>query len=98
MYFYIDESGHTGGNLFDLTQPIFYYGILSSPMNLDVIAASDFERIKELLGVNTVHSKEIGGAKLEIAADAILLMQEEYKIRFDLVRIVKRDHAVISLF
>ena len=98
MHFYIDESGHTGGNLFDLTQPIFYYGILSSPMNLDVMGASDLERIKELLGVNTVHSKEIGATKLEIAADAILLMQEKYEIRFDLVRIVKRDHAIISFF
>lgn len=40
MFFYVDESGHTGPNLFDENQPILYYGVLSSKINLDAAAES----------------------------------------------------------
>jgi len=30
MYFYIDESGHTGTNLFDPNQPALCYGVVSA--------------------------------------------------------------------
>lgn len=32
MHFYVDETGHTGPNLFDPTQPVLSYGVLSSRM------------------------------------------------------------------
>lgn len=35
MHFYVDETGHTGPNLFDRTQPVLSYGVLSSPDDLD---------------------------------------------------------------
>jgi hypothetical protein len=35
MYFYVDESGQTGLNLFDENQPYLYYGVLSSKTNLE---------------------------------------------------------------
>ncbi len=38
MHFYVDETGHTGPNLFDSTQPILSYGVLSSPDDLDTVA------------------------------------------------------------
>lgn len=98
MYFYVDESGHTGGNLFDSAQPIFYYGLLSSPVDLDVVVRQDFEIIKEVLQVQTVHSKELGADRLEVVADAILCIQAKYELRFDLVRMVKNDHTVITFF
>lgn len=34
MHFYVDETGHTGPNLFDRTQPVLSYGVLSSPDDL----------------------------------------------------------------
>jgi hypothetical protein len=40
MHFYVDESGHTGPNLFDAEQPLLYYGVLSSRVNVDVVAKS----------------------------------------------------------
>jgi hypothetical protein len=30
MFFYVDESGHTGSNLFDPAQPQLYYGVLQA--------------------------------------------------------------------
>ena len=35
MYYYIDETGQTGSNLLDDNQPNFYYGMLSTPYDLD---------------------------------------------------------------
>ena len=36
MYFYVDESGHTGLELFDPSQPNFYYGLLISSADLNI--------------------------------------------------------------
>lgn len=98
VYFYVDESGHTGGNLFDVVQPIFYYGLLSSPFNLDVVARQEFEMVRKILQVRTVHSKEIGAEQLELIADVIFSMQVKYELRFDIARMVKNDHTVITFF
>ena len=38
MFFYVEESEHTGSELFDTNQPVLYYGVLSSDLNLDVLA------------------------------------------------------------
>jgi hypothetical protein len=51
LYFYVDESGHTGPNLFDENQPILYYGVLSSKINLDAAAESRVKKIRKKLGV-----------------------------------------------
>ena len=37
MNFYVDETGHTGPNLFDRTQRVLSYGVLSSPDDLDKV-------------------------------------------------------------
>ena len=37
MFAYIDETGHTGSNLFDSVQPIFYYGVFSCKVDFDFV-------------------------------------------------------------
>ncbi len=44
MHFYVDETGQTGRNLFDKTQPVLSYGVLSSDANLDKVAEADLSR------------------------------------------------------
>ena len=39
MFFFVDESGHTGANLFDAAQPKLYYGLLSSAVFVEAIFA-----------------------------------------------------------
>ena len=56
MFFYVDESGHTGSELFDATQPVLYYGVISSDVNLDVLAE---ERLAPLRGFTT-HQPRVG--------------------------------------
>ncbi len=48
MHFYVDETGQTGRNLFDKTQPILSYGVLSSEADLDKVAEADLAALRKM--------------------------------------------------
>jgi hypothetical protein len=98
LYFYIDESGHTGNNLFDENQPYLYYGVLSSTENIDVIASTELEDVRSKLGVDRLHASELGNGKLVSIVQDILALEKKYQLRFDINRVAKVDHAMISFF
>lgn len=98
MYFYIDESGHTGPNLFDPAQPMLYYGVLSSTINLDVVAEAKLAKLRQALQVPRLHAAELGNAKLVLIADELIGIQRKLGTRFDLYRVAKPDHAIICFF
>lgn len=60
MHFYVDETGHTGPNLFDSTQPILSYGVLSSPDDLDTVAEPALAALRKKMGVVRLHAAELG--------------------------------------
>jgi len=64
MYFYIDESGQTGLNLFDADQPFLYYGVLSSKIDLDTAALDEVKALRQRLGVDRLHASELGNQRL----------------------------------
>jgi len=98
MYFYVDETGHTGPNLFDPTQPILSYGVLSSSDNLDKQAEKELAVLRKTLRVPRLHAAELGIHRLADVIDTLLMLQKKYRIRFDIYQVVKRDHAIISFF
>jgi hypothetical protein len=98
LYFYIDESGHTGANLFDENQPILYYGVLSSKINLDAAAESKVIAIRKKLNVKRLHAAELGNGKLITIVKDIEALKKRYDLRFDIYRVAKVDHALISFF
>jgi len=98
MFFYVDESGHTGLNLFDRSQPDLFYGMLSSKVNLDVLAEPYIQKLRQRLGVKRLHAKELGLGPLSLIAPALLELVDKYDIRFDLYKLVKADYAVIQFF
>ncbi|WP_295945254.1 DUF3800 domain-containing protein [uncultured Xanthomonas sp.] len=98
MFFYVDESGHTGLNLFDSTQPDLFYGMLSSKVNLDVLAEPYMRVLRQRLGVKRLHAKDLGIGPLSSIAPALLELVDKYDIRFDLYKLVKADYAVIQFF
>lgn len=98
MFYYVDESGHTGSNLFDESQPTLYYGVLSSKINLDTAAESRVKAIREKLGVERLHASHLGNGRLiEIVKD-IDALKKRYDLRFDIYTLNKVDHALISFF
>lgn len=98
MYFYIDESGHTGPNIFDSAQPMLYYGVLSSRLNLDVVAEPSLASLRRRLQAARLHAAELGvGRLVEISSDLIKLVKR-LGMRFDVYRVAKPDHAIICFF
>ena len=97
-FFYIDESGHTGPNLFDDNQPFLYYGTLSTKLNLDLLGRKYIPKIRRKVGTERLHAAELGnGRLLEILPDLIEL-DKKFKFSFDLYIVNKKDHALISFF
>lgn len=98
MFFYVDESGHTGSELFDAAQPVLYYGVLSSDVNLDMLAEERLVRLRKRLGVDRLHAAQLGVGRLVTIADELMAMQKKFSLRFDFYRVNKPDHAVICFY
>lgn len=98
MYFFIDESGHTGPNLFDESQPMLYYGVLSSRLNIDVVGAAAVQRMRKALSVPRLHATELGNGGLVAIAPELSKLQKVLDPRFDVYRVAKPDHAIICFF
>jgi uncharacterized protein DUF3800 len=98
MFFYIDESGHTGGNLFDPNQPTLYYGVLSSRINVDLLANPQIQQLRDQLAVSHLHAADLGNRRLSTIAPGLLTMQKKLALTFDLHSVKKSDHSIISFF
>lgn len=98
MHFYVDESGQTGLNLFDESQPFLYYGVLRSKLNLDVLAEKDLKPLRSRLGVDRLHAAELGNGRLVEIVDDLNKIKKKYNLGFDFYRVAKADHALISFF
>ena len=98
MYFFVDESGHTGVNLFDQNQPNLYYGVLSSPYDLDISTANHLQVARAKLGVERLHASELGFGGLIKIVDILLKLQSENTICFDICFVCKPDYALITFF
>ncbi|MAZ03671.1 MAG: hypothetical protein CMN56_11090 [Sneathiella sp.] len=98
MFCFVDESGNTGLNLFDENQPVLYYGVITSKVNLDVVAEPMLSRLRNQLGVERLHANELGVARLSNVALEIAEYSKKRDIRFSLFKVSKPDHAVISFF
>ncbi|MEK2607955.1 DUF3800 domain-containing protein [Pseudomonas shirazensis] len=98
MYFYVDESGQTGLNLFDATQPVLYYGVLSSRVDLNVNARPEVEALRAKLDVDRLHANVLGIERLTSISQELEAIQQRCQLSFDIYRVSKLDHAAISFF
>ena len=98
MFFFIDESGNTGNNLFDASQPLLCYGTLSSRLNPDVLGKRDHAAMLRELGVTCLHANELGLSRLTKVAPVLIRLQKRFDFRFDYFYIHKRTYALSMLF
>lgn len=98
MHFYVDESGHTGANLFDPDQPMLYYGVLSSKLNVDAIAELPLQAMRKTMGVDRLHANVLGNGGLVKILPNLIKLQRQLDFKFDLYKVAKPDHAVICFF
>jgi hypothetical protein len=98
MYCFIDESGNAGLELFDPNQPTLYYGLLTAQANLDLVAEPLLKELRCSLGVKRIHANELGVARLSTIADKLARFSKKNDLRFSLLKVTKRDHAIICFF
>ncbi|MBH3367868.1 DUF3800 domain-containing protein [Pseudomonas carnis] len=98
MYFYIDESGQTGLKLFDAQQPILYYGVISSPHNLNKVARPFVVSLRERFQVERLHANALGLGKLLSVSGELEALHKEFDITFDVYKVIKPDYALLSFF
>lgn len=98
MFFHVDESGHTGTNLFDANQPILYYGLLSSKLNIDILAKNEIYFLRKKLNVDRLHANELKNEGLKSIVSELINIQKKLNLRFDLYTVNKPDYAIISFF
>lgn len=98
MFFHVDESGHTGTNLFDENQPVLYYGVLSSPLNIDKLGFKFIPKLRKKVDADRLHASELGNGRLVTILPELLTIQKKFKFKFDIFQVKKPDHAVISFF
>lgn len=98
MYFFVDESGQTGNNLFDEAQPYLYYGVLSCDLNVDVLSIKQITSMRRRLGVDRLHASELGNEKLASLIPDLIALHRKFNFNFDFYKINKADYAVISFF
>jgi hypothetical protein len=98
LFYFVDESGNTGLNLFDKNQPKLYYGILGCRANLDVIAEPLLKELRQSLAVKRIHANELGVARLTTIAEKVTRFSKKNDLRFSLYKVSKPDHAIITFF
>ena len=98
MFFHIDESGNTGNHLFDSQQPRLSYGLLSSPLNADVLCRSSHRQIQKEIGCEIVHANELGVAGLTAIAGHLIQIQKRMRFDFDYYFVEKTTYALVSFF
>lgn len=98
MNFYIDESGHTGLNLFDNSQPVLYYGMISSPFDLNITARPFVERLRAHFDVDRLHANKLGAGRILSIYHKLEAIKRKNKISVDIFKIFKKDYAAISFF
>ena len=87
IHCYIDESGHTGANLFDPVQPIFYTGAVISCFDFDARYPTLLEDISRPHGLPRFHANELGLKKLQPHLSKIQSIIKRENIRFYLASI-----------
>lgn len=98
MYYYIDESGNTGSELFDENQPKLYYGALCAQANLDIVAEPLLKSLRQRLRVERIHANQLGVGRLTAVAERLTRFSKKKDLRFSLLTVVKPDHAIICFF
>jgi len=98
MFFHIDESGNTGNNLFDVSQPRLSYGVLSSTKNSDVLCKDIHNKILEQIGKEYIHANVLGIGGLCDIAPELIEIQKQINFDFDYFFIDKITFALTMFF
>lgn len=97
MYAYVDETGNTGKDIFNIEQPLFITAALVTKTNFDVLYKQDIKVIAEIIGQNELHANELGIRRIEEIAEELLKLFKKCDARFFISRVEKK-YLVVTKF
>jgi hypothetical protein len=97
MFAFIDETGNTGQNLFDESQPTFITAALITRSDFDQVYGQATKALAWQLGAEQLHARQLGTDRLEQVAAGLLSILKKADARFFLSRVEKRYLATTKL-
>lgn len=98
IYAYVDESGNTGKNIFDATQPNYYTAALISKGDFDARYAPKVNAIAARVGSAAIHANELGLGRLEPIADDLFALLVGADVQFFVSRVEKKYLLATKMF
>ncbi len=98
IFAYVDESGNTGGNIFDEVQPDFFTAALVSRGDFDARWGKRLGQIAEQVGAEALHANKLGLGRLETIASDLYSLLEISGAHFFLSRVEKRYLIATKMF
>jgi len=97
MFAFIDESGHTGKNISDVSQPNFFTLGIISKYNPDVLLKNDLALLSNNIGVKELHGAELG-PKIESISYEVYCILKKISPKFFLAEVDKKYLAYTKLY
>jgi len=98
MYAFVDETGNTGGNLFDEDQPDFYTAGLLTRKNFDAVYGESWRTLLSAKGHEELHANRVGLGPIEDLAPSIQDLLRKAGARFHLSRVEKKYLLATKVF
>jgi hypothetical protein len=98
FYVYADESGNTGKNIFDTSQPDYYTAALISKGNFDTRYDRQIREIAAKVGAPSVHANELGLGRIEVIAGDLVTVLEGSGAIFFVSRVEKKYLLATKMF
>ena len=90
IYAYVDETGNTGHNIFDESQPDFLTGALITRGDIDLTCATRVKDIAVQVGFDGLHAQKMGMARVEAISPEVLELMKAMNAHFFLSRVEKK--------
>lgn len=98
MYAYVDETGNTGSNIFDIDQPDYFTAALITKTNFDVLNSSRLKKLCSRIEVESLHASVIGIGRVEAVSLDIERILKNSDARFFISRVEKRYLLATKVF
>ncbi len=95
---FIDETGHTGLNFLDESQPFFILGNAYSKKDIDLDGSDYFLEIHQKLGKNELHANVEGNKGLKSIEDPFISLIQELDVQFHFSVIEKKHYLKVIMF
>jgi len=98
MFAFVDETGNTGGNLLDASQPDFFTAALVTKSDFDLVYVSEIRRLAQRFGGEPLHGKDLGFHRVEEIAGDLIKVFKKSEARFFVSRVEKRYLLATKIF